>query len=73
MDFSEGDRVKLVQKVDRYPHFVVPTGAEGTVVKNNEELLAVRIDTEVEGADEWNNEVHWYWGEHKPEKDLRLM
>lgn len=59
---DEGTRVRLKRDVDRYPHFVAPEGAEGTVTKNWDDLIAVKLDEDLDGADEWDNEVQWYDG-----------
>ena len=59
-----GARVRLKHDVDRYPHFIAPKGAEGIVVNHDPHdpaLVAVRLDEKVEGAEEWENEVHWYF------------
>lgn len=58
--YCKGDKVVFEQEVDRYPHFVVPAGASGTVVHSDSELLSVEVDTHVAGAEEWDNCVHWY-------------
>lgn len=58
----EGARVRLTRDVDRYPHFVAPKGAEGTITKNWDDLIAVKLDEHLEGAEEWDNEVQWYDG-----------
>ncbi len=54
-----GTRVRLTHAVDRYPHFIAPEGATGVVTESSDELVAVRLDLNVEGAHEWDNEVHW--------------
>lgn len=55
-----GARVALTHDVERYPHFVAPAGAVGTVVDHGDpNLYAVRLDELLEGAEEWANEVHW--------------
>lgn len=59
---NEGTRVRLRRDVDRYPHFVAPQGAEGTVTKNGDDFLAVKLDEPLDGAEEWDNEVQWYEG-----------
>lgn len=57
---QEGDRVRLRRDVERYPHFTVPEGQTGTVVEASDELIAVRLDEPVEGAEEWDNQLRWY-------------
>lgn len=56
---TAGTRVRLLHAEERYPHFIAPQGATGTVVDRGMNL-AVRLDETVEGAEEWENEVHWF-------------
>lgn len=71
--FPIGSRVRLRHDVDRFPHFVAPAGALGTVVDPPEpDGTAVRLDEIVEGADDWDNEIHWVNGDD-PEPDLELV
>ncbi len=73
--FPVGSRVVLARDVERFPHFVAPAGASGTVTVNDvtppsaELLLCVRLDEPLQGAEEWRNEVAWYGGMH-PAADL---
>lgn len=60
--FVEGERVELTRDVERYPHFIAPEGARGTVVHVSPEQFSVRMDEPIEGAEEWDNEVCWYAG-----------
>ena len=56
-----GTRVRLLHDEDRYPHFIAPRGATGVVVDTGApEVFAVRLDHHLHGAEEWDNEVHWY-------------
>lgn len=55
-----GTRVRLVEDVERYPHFIARRGMEGVVTESSDEIFAVRMDDEIPGAQEWENEVHWY-------------
>lgn len=57
----EGARVKFLGPLDRYPHFIVPDGAIGTVVESTEFLFVVRLDVHLPGAEAWENEVSWPW------------
>ena len=57
---SVGERVRLLHNVDRYPHFIAPEGAVGTVVSSDQEVFAVRLDEHLKGAETWANEVCWY-------------
>jgi len=56
---EEGTRVLLVEDVERYPHFIAPAGATGAVVESTDEVLCVRLDEPLAGAEEWDNEVMW--------------
>lgn len=59
--FKVGDRVKLVRDVERFPDFIAPAGATGTVsgIEINGDI-AVKMDAIITGCEEWNNEIHWY-------------
>ena len=58
-----GERVELRHEVERFPHFVVAAGEQGTVSYNHQDehggTIAVRMDNPIDGAEEWNNEVQW--------------
>lgn len=50
-----------MREIDRYPNFVVPKGAKGTIVEYDpSEIIRVQLDNHLDGAEEWRNEVHWY-------------
>lgn len=68
-----GSRVRLKRDVERYPHFVAPEGLTGTVVECEEEIVSVRLDEPVEGAEEWDNQVHWYPEHGDPSEDLEIV
>lgn len=55
-----GTRVRLTRTVERYPHFSAGRGMEGVVTEATGELFAVLLDDFMPGAEEWDNEVHWY-------------
>ncbi len=67
-----GTRVRLTRAVDRFPFFVAPEGATGGVVENSPHLLRVRMDQQIEGAQDWRNEVHWMDGDD-PSEDLERL
>jgi hypothetical protein len=60
----EGLRFRLVRNVERYPQFVAPAGAVGTVVTDSAAELhgyvALKLDAPVPGMEPWDGEVHWY-------------
>lgn len=55
-----GTRVRLTRAVDRYPHFIAPKGAVGTLTVSGPSVVAVKLDEHLDGAGEWDNEVRWY-------------
>jgi hypothetical protein len=55
-----GTKVRLTQDVERYPHFIAKAGMTGEVVLSDDGMFAVVLDEYLSGADEWDNEVHWY-------------
>lgn len=62
---TPGTRVRLRRDVERFPHFIAPKGATGTVVDNGSpDVFAVYLDETLPGAEEWKNEVHWIAGYH---------
>ncbi len=54
-----GDRARLCRLVERFPHFWIAAGATGTVSEASENLIALRMDKHVYGAEEWDNELCW--------------
>jgi len=56
--FYIGARVRLRHDVDRYPHFIAPAGALGTVT-TIDDVYCVRMDDNIDGAGDWDNEVLW--------------
>lgn len=59
---APGTPVRLTRPVDRYPHFLAPTGAKGVVadVGDRQIVLAVTMDEPLKGAEEWENQIHWF-------------
>lgn len=55
-----GTRVRLTRPVERYPLFTAPKGAIGTVTVSGPDVVAMKLDELLEGAEDWNNEVIWY-------------
>ena len=66
---AEGTRVRLRRDVERYPHFIAEAGRTGTVTIVEPNLIAVRMDAPLPGAEAWDNEVHWF-DDHVPEFGL---
>lgn len=73
--FTVGERVELLRDVERYPHFIAPKGATGTVTGVDEELVRVRLDQPLPGAEEWGNEVQWHrdWNSGELTADVRRL
>jgi hypothetical protein len=49
----------LTRSVDRYPHFLAPIGARGTVTEVKDWQIAATFDRELNGAGEWDNSILW--------------
>ena len=48
--------------MDRFPSFIAKKGMTGVIVAvpdSDHANLAVRLDDHLDGAEEWDNEVHW--------------
>lgn len=74
-DLEVGTKVRLRRDVERYPHFIAPAGATGTVVDiGDDTIFAVRMDERIPGAGTWDNEVHWPDGMYgNPADDLEVL
>ena len=77
-DLTVGTRVRLRHAVDRFPHFLAPAGATGTVTSTPTAdpagTLCVRMDEIIEGAEEWENEIVWSVGDgDNPLRDLEVL
>lgn len=57
---SIGARITLRDDADWSPDFEVPKGAKGTVVVANDEMISVKLDEHVDGAENWDNCIQWY-------------
>jgi hypothetical protein len=57
--FPSGTRVTARYNVDRYPHFLVPKGATGTVLDQGDGLFVVKLDQPVAGCEEWDQEIYY--------------
>lgn len=59
--YKEGQRIRLVRDVDRYPHFIAEKGMTGTVVESSPVSgICVRMDGTLPNCEEWDNCVVWY-------------
>lgn len=68
-----GTKVRLGRDVERYPHFVAEAGLTGTVTTFSDDLVVVRLDDPVSGAEEWDNEIHWYRGQFEDEDFKKVL
>ena len=64
--FKQGDRVVLARDVDRFPDFLATQGMTGTVdTVEIDGSIAVKMDSPLEGCEEWDNCVCWYDDEQR--------
>jgi hypothetical protein len=56
---AAGERFRLARPVDRFPHFLAPTGASGTVTHSDEHTICLHMDEYLAGAEKWDNEIVW--------------
>lgn len=65
-----GQRVRVMQDLDYFPHFTVKAGATGVVrevgdvvggdaAMHHGNRVWVRLDVQISGAEYWGNEVHF--------------
>lgn len=52
-------RWRLTQPVERFPHFIAPAGATGTIASSDEYVIGLRLDDPPAGSEEWDGEVLW--------------
>lgn len=52
-------RFRLRNDVDRYPDFIAPAGATGTVVEVCQDLIGLKMDQPIRGCEVWENVVYW--------------
>lgn len=76
--FPVGTQVVLRHDIDRYPHFIAKAGMVGVVVDVGDPqiAIAVRFNEPIPGAEDWENEVHWYADGGSDEdyaSDLRVL
>lgn len=55
-DLRVGFRVELLEDAERFPHFVIPKGARGTVTELNDwNPVYLKMDEPVPGCELWDN------------------
>jgi hypothetical protein len=62
-DLNVGDRITLIDEVDRFPHFIASKGAKGTVEFTEADTICISMDDHIDGCEEWDNEIVWIVGE----------
>ena len=55
-DIRPGLRVRNHRCLARWPDFSLEPGHIGTIVRADPEMIAVRMDVHMPGAEQWNNE-----------------
>lgn len=60
LDLDEGDRVRFLRAVDRYPHAAIEAGETGTVITATWDLVAIRPDDPRDTLTEWDGCIEWY-------------
>lgn len=69
-----GTRVRLLQDVDRYPHFIAPKGATGEVIEVDRlGNTIVQMHDYLKGADDWDNCIWFGNGLGDPAEDLEII
>jgi hypothetical protein len=66
MNFPTGTRVTARYNIDRYPHFMVPKGATGTVIDRTDGrfwFFVVKLDQPLSGCEEWDHEIYYNEGD----------
>ena len=57
---KEGQRVKIISPIDRYPHFLIDElGLEGVVTSTTETTIEVKLDKHFPDLDEWENTIFY--------------
>ncbi len=54
-----GQRARLCRIVERFPHFSIAAGSTGTVTEATPDLVALTMDEQISGAEEWDNALCW--------------
>lgn len=55
---KKGKRYELLFEFWAYPHAIVPVGTTGVVTNfDNQGCAWVKLDTEIEGLEDWDNEL----------------
>lgn len=63
----EGSRIELVDYADRFPFFLVPPGAKGTVTEVSDNVVCIKMDEHIDGCEGWDNEVIYNLPEYEEE------
>jgi len=64
--FPVGTKVTVKTTITKFDHFEVPVGTTGTVDFADKNMISIRMDQKIKGAEYWDNCVHFYQDE-RPE------
>jgi len=67
--YRKGQRVEFLQDWEVFPHFNVDKGEKGTVDVVQTDLISIKLDKEKDGAETWDNCVHFYKDEDEKNFD----
>lgn len=59
VEIKIGQRIVLIMEVDRYPYFIAPRMATGTVTEVSNRHITAKMDQLIEGAETWGNCIVW--------------
>ena len=55
----EGARWRLKANVERFPHFIAEKGMAGVIDEVGEDLISLKLDDSLPGAEPWDNCIWW--------------
>ena len=58
-DIAVGYRFRLFRQVDRFPDFSAPADLTGVVTAVDDSGVWGRMDQQIAGAEQWDNQIHW--------------
>ncbi len=68
--FFVGMRVEFIELWEfAFPHFYLEKGEKGTVDEITNDIISIKLDNHIEGAEEWDNCVH-LWRDDQRNGDI---
>jgi len=58
-----GTRLTLAHDVERYANFIARSGLTGVLVEAGADIISLKLDEDLPGAEQWNNCLCWYPGD----------